>query len=495
VTGNKSGIADVPGVEVATLVRRAQGSLVKGGQSMSVGMLAVQPATFAETAWYRRDFSPRSLDRLLEPLSLPALPQAGVPLPEGSRSVAVYAKPSKAYAGLNLWAHVADTNGVTRSIFIGELATADWRLLGAELPNDQNLAPPFRVLGFFMSTGLRGSVGSGELLLDDLGVVTAGGRTQVVESFDRPFQWSTFPHRGAAEDTAKQVGPSQARSGGALAFTWTSPIGQDTRGIFQPVVPTPLPVIAGPPFKEGDVLLVAVNRVLIPVRVEATASFFPTLDPRRGSFIVVNLEHYVRYASAMPSGAAEPPNELWLSLQPGVDREAAVAAIRKALPPFASLSDREAEARVAEQDPLTAGGWRSLVLLGLLALVGATVLGFTLFAALSVQTGRVELAVLEAMGFSRMNIFLLVSLEFAVVGAIGLAAGIGIGLWVGRWALGYLAAQGITQASLPPVVLGLDWGLSGIAVSGAVAAAVLAAFLALLAVWRMNASAVLRDEG
>ena len=495
VTGNKSGIADVPGVEVATLVRRAQGSLAKGGQSMPVAMLAVQPATFAETAWYRRDFSPRSLESLLGPLSLPGLQQAGVPLPEGSRSVTVHARPNKAYAGLNLWAHVADANGVTRSLFVGELATADWRFLGAELPNDQNLAPPFRVMGFFMTTGLRGNIGSGELLLDDLGVVTPAGRTQVVENFDRPFQWTTFPHRGASEDTAKQVGPSQARSGGALAFTWTSPIGQDARGIFQSVVPTPLPVIAGPPFKEGDVLLVAVNRVLIPVRVEGAASFFPTLDPRRGSFIVVNLEHYVRYANGMPFGAAEPANELWLSLQPGVDRDATVAAVRKALPPFASLSDREAEAEVAEQDPLTAGGWRSLVLLGLLGLVGATVLGFTLFAVLSVQTGQVELAVLEAIGFSRMNIFLLVSLEFAVVGAIGLAAGIGIGLWTGRWALDYLAAQGITQASLPPVVLGFDVGLGGVAVAGAVAAAVLAAFLALLAVWHMNASAVLRGEG
>ncbi|MBM3947082.1 MAG: FtsX-like permease family protein, partial [SAR202 cluster bacterium] len=139
-------------------------------------------------------------------------------------------------------------------------------------------------------------------------------------------------------------------------------------------------------------------------------------------------------------------------------------------------------------------GWKSLVLLGLIALVGAAVLGFVLFAALSVRTGRVELAVLETIGFSRANVFFLVALEFAVVGIIGLVSGAAIGLWVGRWVLSYLATQGLTQASLPPVAMSVDGTLSGLTVAGAVSAALLAALFALFAVWRVRASTVLRED-
>lgn len=495
VSDSRTGIASVDGVEAATLVRRAEASLVKGGPAMPAGMMAVQPETFADTSWFRNDFSSQRLDRLLELLSVPVLPHAGIPLPPDAQGVAVFARPGKAYPGLNLWAYLADANGTARSVFIGELARAEWLGFAGELPRDEKITPPFHLIGFFLTTGLRGSVGTGELVLDDLAAVMPGGQVRVVEAFDRPTEWAAMPHRGAAEDTLRQVGPSRARSGGALAFSWNAPLGQDVRGFLQSVVPMPLPALVGPPFKEGQDLLILVNRVLVPIRVVAQASYFPPLDPRRGTFVVLNLEHYTRYAGSVPFGSAEPPNEVWLALQRGANREAAVDGLRAALPPFASLTDREAEAAAAQEDPLTAGGWKSLVLLGLLALVGAAVLGFMLFAALSVQMGKVELAMLETIGFSRANVFLLVALEFTVVGAIGLAAGVGIGLWVGRWALSYLAAQGVTQASLPPVAMSLDGTLSGLTVAGAVLAALLAAVFALFAVWRAKASAVLREEG
>ncbi|MSQ11905.1 MAG: ABC transporter permease [Dehalococcoidia bacterium] len=485
-------LSDIPEVRAVSPVVRTTGSLVKGGPTMTMEVLSVDPETFAETAWFRSDFATKSLKGLMDPLKAPVPPNVGIPLPSDAQEVGVWTRPSRRFDGLNLWVHLVGANGAARDLFLGELAIPDWRFFSASFPEDGVAVRPFSVLSFFLTTGSLGKSGTGQLLLDDLSAIGPGGTT-VVDAFDRAGPWVTFPTPYLAEDTVRQVGPSQARDGGALAFDWPAAISQDLRGVILPVVPTPLPVVAGPPFNIGDELLVSINRVLIPVRVAETAKFFPPLDPRRGSFLVLSTEHYLRYADAMPYGVVEYPNQLWLGLEPGAPAESTIAAIREALPPSMALTDSRAEADAAKQDPLTAGGWRSLVLLSLLALAGTAILGLLLFAALLVQTGRVELAVLETLGFSRMNVFALVAFEFAVVGVIGILAGVGIGLWIGRWALGYLSAQGLTEASLPPVSLSIDGTLSGLAIAGAVVAAGLAAAVALLATWRMRASSVLRS--
>jgi ABC-type lipoprotein release transport system permease subunit len=487
-------LTSVDGVSAATPLLRTQGSLVKGAPSSNVNLLALEPASLPETAWFRRDFASASLADLVEPLQTPVAPNAGVPIPGDATSISVWAKPKERYVGLNLWVQIADARSQARNIFIGELDYTDWRLLGGVLPQETSLEAPFRVLGFFMTTGLRGNIGAGSVLLDGLTATTASGVQREVDTLDRVASWIPYAHPGTVEDTVTAVGASRARTGGALEFTWASPVVTGVRGIMQPVVPLPIPAVGGPTLNTGDRLLLHINQAYVPVEITSTVSYFPTVDPRRGGMVLVNLEHYLRYTDSLPFGNSGLPNELWFALDPGADRPATIERLRQMLPGFTTMTDREEEVAKAQRDPLTSGGWRSLVFLGLLALGGTAILGFTLFAALTVRSGRTELAVLETVGFSHGNVLVLIALEFLTVAAVGTAAGAAIGLWVGRWSLGYLSTQGITKASLPPAALALDPGLSTLALAGAGVAAVIATLFALLTAWSLSPGAVLRED-
>ncbi|MSP78651.1 MAG: ABC transporter permease [Dehalococcoidia bacterium] len=488
----RSSIENMPGVSAVSVLRRAQGSLVKGGPQSAVNVLAVDPRSLGDTAWFRKDFAAKGIDELLDPLAVPVSPGAGIPLPTGTNRIGVWMRPNKAFPGLNVWLHLTGAGGELSTVFLGELDVPSWRFFQTELPVGS--AAPARVLGFVLTTGFRGSIGAGDLLLDDLTAIDTTGNSRVVETFDQPGQWQTLPHRGAAADTVSVAATGRARSGGALQYMWTAPYGADMRGFLAPVVSLPIPAIGSAPYKKDEDLMVWVGNVLIPVRIVDTASYFPTLDTTRSPFLILNIEHYLQYRQVLPFSGGDYADELWIGLEPGTDSEQVATALRKIVPSYATVVDRETEAQIAQDDPLTAGGWGSLVLLSMIALIGAMVLGFSLFAALSIQSGKVELAVLETLGFSRRHIFLLVTLEFLLVCVTGILSGFVIGLWVGRWTLGYLVTQGFTSSSLPPLVLSLDGPLSTLAILGTALATGIATALALAAIWRAQASEVLRGE-
>lgn len=260
------------------------------------------------------------------------------------------------------------------------------------------------------------------------------------------------------------------------------------------MVPIPLPAIASGSLPPGQRLLLSVKRQLLPVGVQKISRYFPSLDPTEGPYVILNLQHYLEYLRSIPLGSQEEVEEYWLGLEVGLDHAETVGKLRAALPASASIRDSEAELQKAEENPLAAAGWRSLVLIGVMALVGIALLGFVLFAAVAIQGGRTELAVIQALGFSPGQLFLLLAFEYAVVTVIGLASGAALGWGIGRWALSYLDIRAGGRAGVPPIVLAMDGDLAGVALVGGVLAAGVTVVLALVLAWRLKLPEVLRGE-
>jgi hypothetical protein len=300
---------------------------------------------------------------------------------------------------------------------------------------------------------------------------------------------------GASVPDAAIVRPEAARTvGGAVEFAWTTPLSEGARGFAFPTAPQPLPAVGSADFTVGQALTVTVGGARVPVAVKGVVPYFPTLDPAATSFLLLNVEHLREQIGASPSGRGAEANVYWVAVDPAANRDEVVEALGSGPRGVVRVVDRDREVAEAARDPLAVAGWRGLALLGMVALVGSSVMGLGLFAWLSVQRARVELAVVRTLGFTRGQVLLFLGVENGVVALAGLALGAVLGAWLGRWVLDFVDLAGRGAPAAPPVEVSVDpWLLAG-TVAGAVGAALGATALAWLMVVRAKGYEVLRGE-
>ena len=481
----------VPGVQRVAPVHRGTlgtGSRFSGG---TLSLLAVDPEELSQVAWFRDDFAEESLQELLRPLGLPGSPQQGILLPEGADRLGVWALPERPYP-YNLWARLRDSHGQYGNVFLGSLQVSTWSYMEGPLPTNR-VAPPFTLVSLNISGAPFSGYGQGSLALDAV-TATVGGEQTVVEEFESGRPWMPLPNLGLQRDTLAYE-REMARSGDAGALlSWEEPISGESRGLMLPPVPMPIRAIGSDAFTPGQEVVGEMGGQPINLVVWDTVQYFPTLYPDDRPFLLVGLEHMKEYMRSLPLAQPLQPTELWVGLFSGADRPQTLAAIRETVPLFSTVRDREAEAQRAQNDPLAGGAWDGLALLGLGALAGITVLGFALYAVLAVQRGRLELGLLRALGLSRWQVGLVLSLEGLLITALALAVGGAAGVWAGRWTLGNL---GITPEGLPvvpPMALVLDGRLASLTYLVVALAAGLATLLAVALAARLRVHEVLRVE-
>ncbi|MFQ6028959.1 MAG: FtsX-like permease family protein, partial [Dehalococcoidia bacterium] len=206
----------------------------------------------------------------------------------------------------------------------------------------------------------------------------------------------------------------------------------------------------------------------------------------------VSLENYDQYLRRLSGGQPNPPTEFWLALDDEADREQTIAQVRERLPRITSVRDRDAVVERSQRNPLAGGGWNGLTLLSLATLTVAVVLALGTHAAIAVRSGRVDLTVARALGFSKLQIMGSLALERIVVAVVGLIAGVVIGLILGQWVLGFLDQTASGREVLPPMVLLVQQWIVALVVLSLGVAALLAILFATLSAGRLKPSDILR---
>jgi ABC-type antimicrobial peptide transport system permease subunit len=125
----------------------------------------------------------------------------------------------------------------------------------------------------------------------------------------------------------------------------------------------------------------------------------------------------------------------------------------------------------------------------------AVVLALGIHAVVSVNTQRVDLAVVKALGFSSRQLFLGLALERAVVTVLALAAGSALGFWLGQWVLGFLDLTSSGREVIPPMLFIVRGWLVGVVVLNLVVATLLSVALAAWSASRLKAFDILRTAG
>lgn len=474
--------------------------------SNSYRLLGVDPSTFGQVAWYRDDFSKRSLDSLMDTLEEDTQGPHGIALPAEAVALGVWVRPATPRRDVQLRARIADSNGRYQDYLLGTMASNDWQFLETDLFSESalrfrgiRLAPPLRLVSLYIRQQGGMSLTPGAVYLDDLQARTGSSEQPLIlESFEGVSSMGVIKDTPLASGDSLESSATTVRDGRGSSgvFIWGSGSLLGTRGLFlgkDAGSERPLKVIASRSFLEaegvspGSQMLLWVDGHRVPVEIAAAADYFPTLDPFDGGFLAANLSALLRRLNTAETAFERQPNELWLATDPdlvGSARGALAESLRQRR--GAQVVDREELLASFQADPLVAAGWDGILSLAFIAVLFATLMGFSVYSYVQAQRRRVEFAMLRSIGLSFRGLVSIVLLEQLVVVVVGL----GLGSWMGIQLTSVLMPfLGLTERGtqvLPPFAVVVNWSAI-IATYSIMAAVFLAATVSLIGVFSRTA--------
>ena len=465
-----------PAVERMSAVYRGR-ALGLPGVGDEFELLAVEANSFSDTSWYRGDFSVRTLAELME--SVARREGSGpAPVPSGASGLGIRAKLGPVSPHVLVTVTLRDAAGATTSLDLGELKQREWTTVTAELP--QAMQPPVTVTSIRLLP-LPGLIGiSGSVLVDSLFAVEDGAEV-VLDDFAAAARWTPVPASMSLADSTLAVSNDARVGSGSIEYVYGEGSTRAAPGIYDSPSGGPLPVIAHVPAGEepglgiGHTFVVDIGGYLVPFVVADTVDYFPTVETRRRSLAVCDLELLLEHLAALGASDHIAPNELFVKLRPGEDAE--VGDELKSLAPRLSLVlDRrdpdELRNRTLNGGPLVTAGWRAMSLGALAASAFAAVVGYAAHLLSAARRIRRENDLLQSLGASRRQGAVRLALENLVVVAVGITLGAWAGLLMSEL---FVPALSPTRAPVPPVVVATDW-----MVLGAIWAAEALAFAAML---------------
>ena len=473
-----------PNVAAASEALRVGGHLLtRGFGAGRVSTLGVDTEKFARAAWYRPDFADdQPLESLIEVISPdaagnPPLVGAddGLLLPLGSTHLAAWVQLGSPNPRLALAARFMDDAGRYFDITLGSLERAGWHRLETELspairPGRQRtdspiteLQPPLTLLSLriISQTGINEP---GVLFLDQIVAVGPSGERvvarsqeltewQVIEDFTTPGLNVLEPSRSVTRNGNQQ----------SAAFSWAA-AGVGIRSLRPGPPEEPIPAIVSPFLLEeaeigtGDTLPLGFSSYSVPIRVVALADYFPTLDPRKQAFVVLDQASFIHYSNLHGRRVVGGPNELWARLSAGApDLTELTAALEgRGLRINAShLSSLLIEERT--EQPLTSAGWGGLLVLMFLTLVLASSSGMVLFSYMDTRERQMEFALLRTLGSTRRQVNGVVWFNLLLVVTAGIALGTWAGQLIGITLLPILEVSEGGVRVTPPMVFQTNW--------------------------------------
>ena len=451
----------IPGVTAAALGFRTDGRVGALGTGGRFDVFAVESSEFPYMSWYREDFSVRPLVNVMQGLHY-EVRNSPIEVPEGVSALGVWVKPEAVYGGVSLRLVIQNVNGNHYTLPMGPLGPPRWQVMRSEIPSW--IPGPLQVVSVQIFELGFGPVGTpGSLVIDDIhAVMQSTGEVVVLDGFEGQNGWVPLATSMISEDTVSPT-TSEVHSGeGAAVFSFGKETDRGIRGFYHSPSGGPLPVVASASFLEtsatglGDELVVTIEGRLVPVVIQGVVDYFPTLDPRRGGFLLAELDSLTRMLNIAATNSPVGPSELFLSQAPGTNVDVRDFVLRAARSPN-NVLDREFMLAAIRLDPLITAGWRAMVLL-CVGIIGVTAgLGYATYLISFAGRSRSEMGFLQAFGFTKRQILGLLSLEHLVIVVVGLSLGTWAGLQMSSSMVSSVTVTERGDGVVPPFILTTDW--------------------------------------
>ncbi|MYD27347.1 MAG: FtsX-like permease family protein [Dehalococcoidia bacterium] len=495
-------VGGIEGVDDVSAVLRLQGAIATPNSSgPEVAVLAIG-GDAGDLLWWREDFADRPLEAILDRVDSGEILR-GMPIPPGSTELSVWVNPALERATVTIWARVRDATGRHDLLPFGKLDFKGWQEMRAVVHDEQfrPLQEPLVLVALILTEPANQFNASDEpVYIDDLSSVDPDGTLNLLEGFEGVVRWEAVPSAERFTDSL-QLSREEVRSGSQAArLGFRRGTTGERRGLFPADRGIPMPILASEAFLErnrlevGDEDLLEIDNIIVPVVVRGVYERFPTLPALDGPSVVLNRDQLLRWGymvSTVP-GDLSRANEVWLDLAPDADRWQIFEALDEL--GLRRVVDQEATLEAVRSNPLIAASGTGILSVSFVATLVLVAVALLVSLWMAIQRRRVEFAVLGAIGLTRRQVMAVLGLEYAIVGVVGVAAGVLVGQFVGRRMLSFLD---VTEAGLPVepgFVLQTEWTF--VIVGAAAVAAVFAVALVatVQALSRTSDAAVLRTE-
>ncbi|MFC1920111.1 FtsX-like permease family protein [Chloroflexota bacterium] len=475
--------SELPGVEDVSLAYRVNGRIGTMFTETEFNLLAVDAGNLSKIAWYRDDFADKSLPLLLEPIAEDESLEQGLDLPEDTERLGLWVYPKEGSPMLKVYARVKDGIGHYRDHEIGTTNTSGWQYIEAKLTKvgtDTPSPPPLNLVCIYVTLEGRTMYwqSPGGLYFDNLQVRSSvSAEPVVVEDFEDIGEWTMMMSDTSSSLSMGSTGTDILSSDSEVVhngdysaqISWMHRRGYVKKGIFVNIDSSPLVAIASNSFLKsakvsvGDEITIRVPGEFIPVIIEEAADYFPTLDPAKKGFMIVNLNRFLSPRNTIDSRISN-PNEVWLNVTSDAEqRSATLDRLSRGNYGGRDLYDKEEMLAELKSDPLAGAGWGGMLIIAFLGVVIVSSLGFIVYNYLSAQSRQLDFTILRTLGFSLGQIIGLVCFEQLFI----VFAGMGIGTFIGgRLSYVMLPFLQLTEKGervLPPFILTVDWLTIGVA--------------------------------
>ena len=197
----------------------------------------------------------------------------------------------------------------------------------------------------------------------------------------------------------------------------------------------------------GSIVQTTVNRTIVPAKIVAVASAFPTITGAGLVMDLSTLEAYLVSQGAAPVAVTQ----WWLATADGQVH----ASLTRALPPGATTKSSAALAAATVADPLSAAPQQTLLAMTVAAALLA-VFGFWVSIAANVRLRRAENAVLAALGVTQRSAAAQLFLEKLLLSVPAAALGLLLGTVVARLLVPAVTLSPTAQTPVPPPLTMFD---------------------------------------
>jgi len=467
--------SDIPGVEDVSVAYRGSGVVGALFSQVDFTIFAIDPESFQRVAWYRDDFSEKSLPELTALLAMDQPVGEGLNLPYDTESLGIWVRPIEQGPELRIFAKIKDGNGRYTDYELGSITSNEWQYLEINL-TDTGTYPVSNPSSTLHSIYAR--LGGSEfqepprgVYFDDLQAQVAFSTEPVViEDFEDVRDWTVISQdaSGQASRTTDSftINTKVVHSGTASGeFTWRARRSFGRRGIYPNINTRSLTVLASRSFLReaavsvGSRVEISMSGQSLSAQIQGVVDYFPTLDPRDKSFLITNFDRISSMRNlGFSRGGYLYPNEVWLTITDDeTQRQNVLDTLYTGQFRTEQIYDRDESIAGAKADPLAAAGWGGILLIAFLGVVLICGLGFVVYAYLSAQGRQLEFAILRTLGFSLRQIIGLVCFEQFFIIVVGMGIGTLIGVRIGSMMMPFLQITETGEMVLPPFILTIDW--------------------------------------
>jgi hypothetical protein len=201
-------------------------------------------------------------------------------------------------------------------------------------------------------------------------------------------------------------------------------------------------------------MVVKISGGFIPVITVGTTDYFPTLDPDRAPFMVLDLTALIEFVELRGLSSIS-ANEAFVDID--LDDHIRVTEDVRKIFRGGTLLDREKRINNSVIDPLTVAGWRGMGIVSLTIGGIALVLGYITYLVTHSTRTVHDSAYLRAMGFTKSGFMRSSLIEHGIVAISGIIVGVAAGLVASQVAVGAIAHSDTGRELLPPFILQTNW--------------------------------------